>query len=98
MRKDQMDKFKALQEEAGIAPDDRGLLLEEVKAKDGSQKAMKDALYGILQDLSPIAGKGPNAEPRRGVRTLVLTGREGTGKTFLACSALNTVLSWCYDG
>ena len=89
-----MDKVRAFQEAAGIAPDDRGMLLEEVEPRNGSQKAVKDALSRILKGMAPTGA----SEPGRPVRTLVLTGREGTGKTFLACSALNTVLSWIYGG
>lgn len=113
MRNDQLKKLRPLQDKAGIGMDDRELLLDEVQPRDGSQKAMKDALSRILKGLAPIVGSDPMGVPvnamgllipkdgsgaRRSVRTLVLTGREGTGKTFLACSALNTVLSWCYEG
>lgn len=113
MRKDQLDKLKTLQDKAGIGPDDRGLLLDEVKPRDESQEAIRNALSRMIGSLAPIVGRDPlgvainamgllvpgdGSKARRDVRTLVLTGREGTGKTFLACSALNTVLSWCYDG
>lgn len=77
MNEERRARLRDYQNRCNIPPDCRDLLIEEVIPRNTMQEAYKEE----LDDL------------RRGkIRTLLVCGTEGTGKTLFACSHLNSYL------
>ena len=77
MTHNQKINIRTYQEVSNIPPDAREELLEEVKPRDNWQKKMINSLKLLL---------------RKVIRTFLVCGTEGTGKTYIACAAINSAL------
>lgn len=81
MTTEQRLKLEELQNQANLSLDDRYETLEEVKPRNAKQRRVIEYLIELIDER---------------IRTIVLTGTEGSGKTYLCCTAINSMLVRAY--